>query len=145
MAPHSLDGGPAKDKCYAGANRAKLVRCEEADFAVSIEGPSNADEDQPFTFLIRVKNIGAKAGRYDLDVSETLTGVACGFSADDLQLNQALTAGAWLEYSYDYTSGCATQGGGPHTVSLTATITPHGLDDDPANDSASSSTQIAPL
>jgi hypothetical protein len=140
-----LDGGPARDKCYAGANGAELVRCEEADFAVSVESPGIADEEQSFTFLIRVKNIGAKAGWFDLEVDETLTGVVCGFSADDTQLNQRLTPAAWLVYSYEYTTGCATQAGGQHEVRLTASVNPHGLDDDSGNDNAAAVTQIDPV
>jgi Ca2+-binding RTX toxin-like protein len=139
-----LDGGLAKDKCYAGAGGAKLSRCEEADFFVSMQSPSHADEDQSFSFLIRVKNIGAKSGWFDLEVSETLTGVVCGFSADETRLDQSLAPGGWLDYSYHYTSGCSAGGGGSHTLSLTASITPHGLDDDPGNDSATSTTQIDP-
>lgn len=139
-----LDGGPAKDRCYAGANGAKLVRCEEADFSVSMQSPGNAGEDESFSFLIRVKNVGAKAGGFDLEINETLTGVVCGFSADDVHLDQALKPGAWLDYSYDYTTGCSSQGGGPHAVSLTASVSPHGLDDDGDNDSATSVTQIDP-
>lgn len=137
-----LNGGPGADKCVPGGGGARLVGCEGADLRVNAWGPDSAQSEAEFWINVRVKNVGAKATRFDLDIESDPGETPCGYVDVD-HPNQHLKPGWWLDYSYSYE--CTWQGSDPDpAVTLSAEATAVSPEDSYANNSSEHTVAIEP-
>jgi Ca2+-binding RTX toxin-like protein len=132
-----LDGGPGDDGCYPAAGGDRLVGCEDADLAVTIQGPTSVKEGATFEYLVSVRNVGArKSGLYDLVLTQAANLARCAIDHSGTVTSEALWPGAHAETRYVVTGGCARQPGTGWHVLVTALVVPTEPDADALNDQA---------
>ena len=103
-----LNGGIGVDGCYPGAGGATLVACEEADLAVTIQAPTSVTDDEPFSYTLKVRNVGGKpSSALDLLVEQALTNVTCGLTPPASTPFGALKPREWAESTVIQTLGCS--------------------------------------
>jgi hypothetical protein len=141
-----LNGGLGADGCYPGAGGATLKACEEADLAVTIQAPSSVADDEPFSYTLKVRNVGGKtSGAFDLLVDQSLTNVTCGFTPLASTPFGVLEPREWAESTVNQTLGCSiNESASVWHVDVLAEVSATGFDADHSNDAADARIDLVP-
>lgn len=139
-----LDGGIGEDACYPAAGGDRVLRCEEADLAVTISAPARVADGAPIDIKVKIRNVGSKrSGLVQLTMQQVASAVTCGSDlSGSQQLDVSLWPGAFEEVSLSIATGCTRQSGADQHLQLTATASAVNPDDDPLNDSATARIDI---
>ena len=141
-----LNGGLGVDGCYPGAGGATLVACEEADLAVTIQAPTSVTDDEPFSYTLKVRNVGGKtSSTFDLLVEQSLTNVTCGFTPPASTPFGVLKPREWAESTVNQTLGCSiNESASEWHVDVHAEASATGFDASHSNDAEDARIDIVP-
>jgi Ca2+-binding RTX toxin-like protein len=146
-AADALNGGLGVDGCYPGAGGASVVACEDADLAVSIQAASQVTDDQPFSYTVKVRNVGGRtSGAYDLLIDQALTNVTCGYTPPASTPFSALKSRGFDTFTVNMSDGCSiNESATEWHLDIHASVSGGGVDANHANDSADARIDIVPV
>jgi hypothetical protein len=142
-----LNGGLGVDGCYAGAGGASIVACEDADLWATIRASTPVTDDVPFSYEIRVRNVGGKpSSAFDLRVQETLSNVTCGFTPPASTSIAALQPRTSYVFTVDHELGCSiNESASEWHVDVHASVSYAGVDANRSNDTDDARIEVVPV